>query len=187
MFVKQYENPGMLSNILSNGMIGFMLDAMDLVMALSFFVHQENTIFLFHYALFFCLHYIYIYIVSFFFLPVYLLSVLFLNLFVYLQVHLPLFTSGFYYLLLVNFKDKLFEVLYPNKKIHLVSEHASIAIGNFKMSFKLAYKHSVVQIDTMETIFRSVCSSEREYESILPYFFFFIAYLMTFVSFLILL
>jgi hypothetical protein len=60
--------------------------------------------------------------------------------------------------------------LYPNKKIHLVSEHASIAIGNFKMSLKLAYKHSVDQIDTMETIFRSVCSSEREYESFLPYF-----------------
>jgi hypothetical protein len=27
MFAKQYENPGTLSNILSNGMIGFMLDA----------------------------------------------------------------------------------------------------------------------------------------------------------------
>jgi ABC-type molybdate transport system permease subunit len=149
MFAKQYENPGTLSNILSNGMIGFMLDTMDLVMALSFL----STL------LYFCLFF--------------LLSVCFLNLFVCLPVHLPLFTSGFYYLLLVNFKDKLFEVLYPNKKIHLVSEHASIAIGNFKMSFKLAYKHSVVQIDTMETIFRSVCSSEREYESFYHIFFLF--------------
>jgi hypothetical protein len=53
----------------------------------------------------------------------------------------------------------------------LISEQASIAIRNFKMSFKLAYKHSVVQIDSMETIFSSVCSSEREYESFLPFFF----------------
>jgi hypothetical protein len=143
---------------------------MDLVMALSFLVHQGNAVFSDSLCLVLFVCIIYIYIVSFFFLPVYLFSVLFLNLFVYLQVHLPLFTSGFHYLLLVNFKDKLFEVLYPNKKIHLVSEHASIAIRNFKMSFKLAYKHSVVQINSMETIFRSVCSSEREYESFLPFF-----------------
>jgi hypothetical protein len=67
MFAKQYENPGTLSNILSNGMIGFMLDTMDLVMALSFLVHQGNTIFLFHYALFFLFAlYIYILLASFF-------------------------------------------------------------------------------------------------------------------------
>jgi hypothetical protein len=71
-------------------------------------------------------------------------------------------TSSFYYLLVVNLREKIFQVLYPNKKIHLVAPHATVAINNFKLSFKLAYKHSVVNVDGMETIFRSVCSSEKE-------------------------
>jgi hypothetical protein len=71
MFDKQYENPGMLSNILSNGMIGFMLDTMDLVMALSF-VHQENSVLCFiMLCSFVCI--IFIYIVSFFLLVLYYL------------------------------------------------------------------------------------------------------------------
>jgi hypothetical protein len=70
MFAKQYENPGTLSNILSNGMIGFMLDTMDLVMALSFFVHQGNTVFSVSLCLVSFCFALYIYIVSFFFLPV---------------------------------------------------------------------------------------------------------------------
>uniref|UniRef100_A0ACD6ANP4 Uncharacterized protein n=1 Tax=Avena sativa TaxID=4498 RepID=A0ACD6ANP4_AVESA len=108
LFQKPYENPGKLSNQLSNGMIGFMLDTMDLV-------------------------------------------------------HLPLFTDGFYFLLTVNFRQKLFEVLYPNTKFHLICDHANVAIKNFKMAFKIAYKHSHVDIQSMESVFRSVCSSQKEY------------------------
>ncbi|KAM0910743.1 hypothetical protein ACQ4PT_013939 [Festuca glaucescens] len=78
-------------------------------------------------------------------------------------VHVQLMTSGFYYLLLINFQLKLFEVLYPNTKFKLVSDHVEVAIKNFKMAFNLSYKHSVVKVDAMQTIYRSVCSSGREY------------------------
>ncbi|KAM0856159.1 hypothetical protein ACQ4PT_049301 [Festuca glaucescens] len=78
-------------------------------------------------------------------------------------VHLPLTTYGFYYLLVVNFRLKLFKVLYPNTKFRLVSDHVEVAIKNFKMAFNLSYKHSLVKVDNMQTIYRSVCSSEREY------------------------
>jgi hypothetical protein len=72
-------------------------------------------------------------------------------------------TSGFYYLLLINFRLKLFEVLYPNTKFNLVSDHVEVAIKNFKMAFNLSYKHSLIKVDGMQTIYRSVCSSDKEY------------------------
>jgi hypothetical protein len=78
-------------------------------------------------------------------------------------VHVPLHTSGFYYLILINFRLKLFEVLYPNTKFRFVSDHAEVAIKNFKMAFKLSYKHSLVKVDAMQTTYRSVCSSDKEY------------------------
>ncbi|KAM0895244.1 hypothetical protein ACQ4PT_023966 [Festuca glaucescens] len=81
-------------------------------------------------------------------------------------VHVPLMTSGFYYLLLINFRLKLFEVLYPNTKFKLVSDHVEVAIKNFKMAFNLSYKHSMVKVDAMQTIYRSVCSSGRDYQAI---------------------
>ncbi|KAM0856160.1 hypothetical protein ACQ4PT_049301 [Festuca glaucescens] len=80
-------------------------------------------------------------------------------------VHLPLTTYGFYYLLVVNFRLKLFKVLYPNTKFRLVSDHVEVAIKNFKMAFNLSYKHSLVKVDNMQTIYRSVCSSERDSDS----------------------
>jgi hypothetical protein len=81
--------------------------------------------------------------------------------FVLSQVHLPLTTYGFYYLLVVNFRLKLFEVLYPNTKFRLVSDHVEVAIKNFKMAFNLSCKHSLVKVDSMHTIYMSVCSSEK--------------------------
>uniref|UniRef100_A0ACD5YV00 Uncharacterized protein n=2 Tax=Avena sativa TaxID=4498 RepID=A0ACD5YV00_AVESA len=82
-----------------------------------------------------------------------------------IAVHLPLFTDGFYFLLTVNFRQKLFEVLYPNTKFHLICDHANVAIKNFKMAFKIAYKHSHVDIQSMESVFRSVCSSQKDSDS----------------------
>jgi hypothetical protein len=80
-------------------------------------------------------------------------------------------TSGFYYLLLINFRLKLFEVLYPNTKFNLVSEHVEVAIKNFKMGFNLSYKHSLIKVDGMQTIYRSVCSSDKEYVTSFLYLF----------------
>ena len=62
----------------------------------------------------------------------------------------------------MNFKEKVFEVLYPNTKDHLVCDDANIAINNFKMAFKIAYKRSIINIDNMQIVFRSVCPSEKE-------------------------
>ncbi|CAM0953955.1 unnamed protein product [Alopecurus aequalis] len=84
----EYENPGKLAVYLSNRMLGFMLDSMDLV-------------------------------------------------------HLPLHNSGFYFLL----------------------NEAKVAVKNFKMAFNLAYKNSLINIDAMNTVFKSVCSSDRDGDS----------------------
>lgn len=80
-------------------------------------------------------------------------------------VHLPLFNSGFYYLMVVNFKKNVFQILHPNRKIHLIKDEADIAVKQFKMSFKIAYKNSAINIDAMETVFQSVCSTERDGDS----------------------
>jgi hypothetical protein len=50
MFAKQYENPGMLSNILSKWYDWFHAGHNGSGNGIVFFVHQENTVFLFHYA-----------------------------------------------------------------------------------------------------------------------------------------
>lgn len=80
-------------------------------------------------------------------------------------VHLPLFTSGFYYLLVVNFKRKVFEVIMANRKFHLVENEAVVVINNFKMAFSLAYKNSPINIRQMQTVFQSVCNTERDGDS----------------------
>ncbi|KAK1682534.1 hypothetical protein QYE76_043382 [Lolium multiflorum] len=43
-------------------------------------------------------------------------------------VHVPLHTSGFYYLILINFRLKLFEVLYPNTKFRRVKFSMSTSV-----------------------------------------------------------
>jgi len=78
------------------------------------------------------------------------------------MVHMPLFTSGFWYLIVANFRKKMFEILYPNNKIHLIVDEANHTINNFKGAFDLAYKHSEIRVFEMPTSFRSVCSSNRE-------------------------
>lgn len=80
-------------------------------------------------------------------------------------VHLPLYTSGFYYLAVVNFKQHVFPILFPNRKIHLIKDEADTVVRKFKMAFKIAYKRSVINIDCMQTVFQSVCSTERDGDS----------------------
>jgi hypothetical protein len=48
---------------------------------------------------------------------------------------MPLLTSGFWYLIVANFRNKMSEVLCPNKKINLIVDEANNTINNFKGAF----------------------------------------------------
>ncbi|PNT71333.1 hypothetical protein BRADI_2g26315v3, partial [Brachypodium distachyon] len=81
------------------------------------------------------------------------------------MILLPLSTYGFWYLMVANFRKKVFEILHPNNKIDLICDEANTVVRNFKNAFSIANPRAQVNVFDMDTKFRSVSYSIKEADS----------------------
>jgi hypothetical protein len=78
----------------------------------------------------------------------------------------PVRRSGYWYLVVANFRDRRFEVICPFKDKQIIQQDALIVVSNFKRVFDAVHaRFARIQIYKMETVIGSVSKYNNKLSS----------------------
>ena len=131
-------NPANIAVCLTEKKIGFSLDNADLVITISLLLYILLISF-----------YILIFFKSFLFFPH--------------KVFMPIRKNSFWYVVVANFRDKRFEVIWLFQEVDPIKDDTSIVVTNFKKAFKAVHSRSSrVEIYNLPTVFGSVANYNNQ-------------------------